>query len=148
MRPNENSGKALAMNRLSEVEQETRRLQVDLDSLRTSLGAIKQDLTPLCEQSREMISGISGSLSGTVENLADQKRRLNRVDGALEQVKGRTRDLTRRCECVGAPDLLAKEKGEISELRHQCRDLRSDLEAVEHFHLNFKGRLNRLEGGA
>jgi len=134
------------MNPLSNIAKEIEALQTDVKSLEVSLREIKQGLIPCRDYSFSMVSDVLQALNGITETLPERRKALDRVSYQIDQARSRIRELTVRGGKVGQENLLSRQKEKLIDLQHVLRDLLSDLEAVEHFQLNFRGRLDRLKG--
>ena len=134
------------MNPLSAISTEIEELQSGVALLGTSLQGIEQDLIPCREYSCSIVTEVLQALSGIMAGLSERRRTLNRVEYEIDQAKGQIRELTIRSKRVGVEDPLSAQKRTLAGLRHICQDLKSDLESIEHFRLNFKARLDRLKG--
>ncbi len=113
----------------------------------TSIQEIERDLEVCHGSTQEMVSSVLGALDCAMAGLSERKRDLHKIEYALDQAKAKIRELMTRSKGVGVKDPLSTQKQALAGLRHMWQDLQSDLEAVEHFHLNFKGRSVRLNGG-
>ncbi len=134
------------MDALADAANEIREIQAGMKILDTSIGEIEQTLEPCRALSLSMFSGLVAALEAAVAGLEERKQALQRIEYSLEQARGRMRELRARGEKVGQGGLLSVQKEKLSALHHAFMDLRSDVEAIGHFNLNFNGRLARLKG--
>ena len=132
------------MDPLANIPNELEALQSGVDSLKVSLPEIQQDLEKSHSSSKELISRVLESLNVITVSLPEQRRALDRVSHEINQVKGQIRELRARAKMIGGTKFLSREKEKLVELRHICQDLKSDVEAIGSFELNFRSRLARL----